>query len=283
MAKGYIEGLFSLEGKTLLFTGGSGVLGSALALGAARAGAEVILLGRSAEKLEAAEKRITQAAGQVRWAVCDVLDKESLKAAYRELGGEKLRLDALVNAAGGAVPEASTSSEFYDPAVEDEKDIFKLDSEAFARTGELNFIGSFLPIQVFGPRLLDRPGGSIVNISSMGAVWPLTKSPAYSAGKAAVQNFTQWLSVYFGKAGVRVNAIAPGFFLTEQNRFLLTDPKTGAPSPRGEKIKQATPMARFGQPQELITTLLYLLSDASSFVTGAVLPVDGGFSAYGGV
>ena len=285
MSNEYLEKLFSLEGKVAVVSGASGVLGSTIAEGLARAGAKLVIMGRSAEKLAAVEKRLKVHSSEVLTVSCDVLSKPELEKAYTEVTAVYPKIDILINAAGGASPAASTDHEFYeyDKSGSYSQDIFSMDAEAFRHISDLNFIGSFLPIQIFGRNLVEHRGGNIINISSMGAEWPLTKSPAYSAGKAAITNYTKWLAVYFGKANIRVNAIAPGFFLTEQNRFLLTDEKTGELSPRGSKITGKTPQGRFGEPEELITTALYLLSHKSSFVNGIVVPVDGGFSAYGGV
>ena len=285
MSNEYLAELFSLDGKVVVINGASGVLGSTLAEGLAKAGAKLIVMGRNPDKLEAVVSRIKAVTTEVHGVSCDVLSREELEEAYKKVVSIYPKIDILINAAGGASPAASTDHEFYEYEKSGgySQDIFSMDPEAFRQISDLNFIGSFLPIQVFGRNLVEHKGGNIINISSMGAEWPLTKSPAYSAGKAAVTNYTKWLAVYFGKANIRVNAIAPGFFLTEQNRFLLTDAATGELSARGTKITNKTPQGRFGRPEELITTALYLLSEQSSFVNGIVVPVDGGFSAYGGV
>ena len=193
------------------------------------------------------------------------------------------RIDALINVAGGATPGASTKTEFLSNETPFEDSFFGVDPEAFRNTSDLNFLGSVFPSKVFGEVMARQNSGNIINISSMGAIQPLSKSPAYSAGKAAITNFTQWLAVHLSKVNVRVNAIAPGFILTEQNRFLLFDEKTGELTPRGKRIIEHTPQGKLGAPEDLISTIFWLLSEHSSFVTGITVPVDGGFSAYNGI
>jgi NAD(P)-dependent dehydrogenase (short-subunit alcohol dehydrogenase family) len=217
-------------------------------------------------------------------AVANVLDKESLIHAKKEINEKFGKIDILINGAGGNSPTATTKDEWIDKDNLNDlsKTFFGLDMNGFRNVFDLNFLGTMLPSMVFAEDMLTR-GGSIVNISSMNSYRPLTKIPAYSAAKSAVNNFTEWLAVHLAKVNIRVNAIAPGFFLTNQNRFLLTDEKTGELTPRGHKIIANTPMGRFGEPEELNSTLLYLISDQSKFITGVVIPVDGGFNAYGGV
>jgi NAD(P)-dependent dehydrogenase (short-subunit alcohol dehydrogenase family) len=214
-----------------------------------------------------------------------VLDRGSAEAACARVLEAFGTVDVLVNGAGGASPQASTAKEFLEPGDLEKgvRSVFDIPLDAFRGITDLNFVGAFLPTQVFLRPMVEKKAGCIVNISSMGAVRPLTKSIAYSAGKAATDNLTKWLAVYLAKMGIRVNAISPGFFLTNQNRFLLIDEKTGEMTPRGQRILNSTPLGRFGRPEDLISTLLWLISDASAFVTGAIIPVDGGFSAYGGV
>jgi NAD(P)-dependent dehydrogenase (short-subunit alcohol dehydrogenase family) len=214
---------------------------------------------------------------------CDVLDEKSLAAARDEVSAAWGAPDILLNGAGGNVPSGSTKLEFLDRVLLDdsgERDFFDLESDSVRRTFDLNFLGTFLPTKVFARGMVERGSGSILNIASMGALTPLTQVGAYSAAKAAVANFTAWLAVHFARSGVRVNAIAPGFFMTEQLMFLHVDQATGQPTPRSRKAMAHTPMGRYGDPAELAGAVLYLLSEASSFVTGVVLPIDGGFSSY---
>jgi len=269
--------LFDLKDKTIVITGGGGVLCSTMALALAEAGAKVAVL----DLLEAAAakvaEKINSASGRAIAVKCNVLDKASLQTAHEKINAEFGKIDILINGAGGNKKEATTSPDLS---------FFDLPSEALQFVFNLNFIGTMLPSQVFGKEMAESGGGIILNISSMCAFSPLTKIPGYSAAKAAVSNFTQWLAVHVCQnysKDVRVNAIAPGFFLTEQNRFLLTDEKTGELTARGKTIIDHTPMGRFGQPDELIGTVIWLLSDAAKFVTGIVVPVDGGFSAFSGV
>jgi NAD(P)-dependent dehydrogenase (short-subunit alcohol dehydrogenase family) len=269
--------LFDLKDKTIVITGGGGVLCGTMALALAKSGAKVAVL----DLLEAAAakvaKKINTAGGRAIAVKCDVLDKASLQSAREKINAELGKIDILINGAGGNKKEATTSPDLP---------FFDLPSEALQFVFNLNFIGTLLPCQVFGKEMAESGGGIILNISSMCAFSPLTKIPGYSAAKAAVSNFTQWLAVHVCQnysKDVRVNAIAPGFFLTEQNRFLLTDEKTGELTARGKTIIEHTPMGRFGQPEELVGTVMWLLSDAAKFVTGIVVPVDGGFSAFSGV
>jgi NAD(P)-dependent dehydrogenase (short-subunit alcohol dehydrogenase family) len=215
----------------------------------------------------------------------DVLSRDSLTAARDAVTKQLGPIEVLINAAGGNSPKATTKDEFLtkDNVNSPELTFFGLDIEGFRRVFDLNFLGTLLPTMVLADQMVKSNKGVILNISSMNSFRPLTKIPAYSAGKAAINNFTQWLAVHLAKVNVRVNAAAPGFFLTNQNRFLLTDEKTGELTARGQKIVAGTPMGRFGEPEELMGTILYLLSDVSGFVTGVVIPVDGGFSAYSGV
>lgn len=269
--------LFELSSKTAVITGAGGVICGTMAKALARAGAKVAVL----DLLENAAKKVAdeiKADGGKAIAVkCNVLEKSSLETAKKEVNAEFGKIDILINGAGGNKKEATTSPEmpFFDIPLEAVRFVF-----------ELNFIGTLLPSQVFGKEMAENGNGIILNISSMNAFRPLTKIAAYSAAKAAINNFTQWLAVHmcqnFSK-DIRVNAIAPGFFLTEQNRFLLTEEKSGQLTARGKTIIEHTPMGRFGQPDELVGTALWLLSDAAKFVTGVVVPVDGGFSAFSGV
>ena len=214
----------------------------------------------------------------------NVLDKASLEAAKKKIHDKFGPVDILVNGAGGNSPAATTKVEKMDGIKENpEETFFGLQIEGFDKVFDLNFKGTLIPSMVFATDMIKKKSGAIINISSMNSYRPLTKIAAYSAAKAAVNNFTQWLAVHFSKTGVRVNAIAPGFLLTNQNRFLLIDEKTGEPTPRTKKIIDSTPMERFGTPEEITGTLLFLASDLSKFVTGVVIPVDGGFSAYSGV
>jgi NAD(P)-dependent dehydrogenase (short-subunit alcohol dehydrogenase family) len=212
-----------------------------------------------------------------------VLEKASLETAKKEIHEKLGEVDILVNGAGGNSPAATTKVEKMDGTEKPEDTFFGLQIEGFDRVFDLNFKGTILPSMVFGADMVKKRSGVIINISSMNSYRPLTKVVAYSAAKAAVNNFTQWLAVHFAKAGVRVNAIAPGFLLTNQNRFLLVDEKTGKPTPRGRKVINSTPMERYCEPEELTGTLLYLASDLSKAVTGIVIPVDAGFSAFSGV
>jgi len=266
--------LFDLTGKTAVVTGGCGVLCFAIARFLAEHGAQVALLDRLRERgRECAEEIGAQA-----YAVYgDVLDVETLRAAARQIEGQFGLVDILVNCAGGNNPKATTTPDLS---------FFDLPPDAVRWVFDLNVLGTVLPSQIFGRHMAEQGQGVILNVSSMNAFRPLTRIPAYSAAKAAVSNFTQWLAVHMAQeygAGVRVNAIAPGFFITEQNRFLLVDPDSGQPTPRGQQILDHTPAGRFGAPEDLLSTVLWLVAPASAFVTGVVVPVDGGFSAYSGV
>ncbi|MFW6188926.1 MAG: SDR family oxidoreductase [Planctomycetota bacterium] len=266
-----------LSGEIVAVTGGAGVLCSTMAGALADAGAEVAVMDIAEEAAQAVCDRIEAEGGTALPFVCNVLIKDDLQEALEAIR-EKLGLPtALINGAGGNRSAATTT---------EEQSFFDLPLEAVRGVFDLNFMGTFLACQVFGQAMAERQRGHVVNISSMNAFRPLTRIPAYSAAKSAVSNLTQWLAVHMNRnysPELRVNAIAPGFFMTEQNRFLLTDEETGELTPRGQTIIDHTPMDRFGDPEDLVGTLLWLLSDSSSFVNGIVVPVDGGFSAFSGV
>jgi NAD(P)-dependent dehydrogenase (short-subunit alcohol dehydrogenase family) len=257
-----------------------------MAIALAGKGARIAVLDLKMENAERVAVEINQSGGMAIGIAVNVLDIKSLKEAHDKVRASLGPCDILINGAGGNHPKGTTSKSFLAPedlnAGEDLKTFFDLDPEGIKFVFDLNFIGSLLPTQVFARDMINREGCSILNISSMNAFRPLSKIPAYSAAKAAVSNFTQWLAVHFSKVGIRVNALAPGFFLTEQNRALLTD-AGGSLTPRGHTIIEHTPMGRFGTPEDLLGTLFWLCSSASKFVTGVVVPIDGGFSAYSGV
>jgi NAD(P)-dependent dehydrogenase (short-subunit alcohol dehydrogenase family) len=272
-----VRDLFGLEGKVAVVTGGGGVLCGAMARALGRLGAKVAVLDLFPAAAEAVAQDIEAGGGQAMAVQCDVLDRSSIKSAAEVIPAKFGGVDLLINGAGGNKREATTSADLS---------FFDLPADAVQWVFSLNFIGTLLPSQVFGRHMAEQGSGIILNVASMNAFRPLTRIPAYSAAKAAVSNFTQWLAVHMAQeysAGIRVNALAPGFFLTEQNRFLLTDEQTGQLTPRGRTIIDHTPMGQFGDPEDLIGTTVWLLSPASSFVTGVVVPVDGGFSAFSGV
>lgn len=281
-----------LAGKTCVVTGGGGVLGSAICRALAFHGIKTAILDLNREAAEKLAYDLQSETATICVGIeANVLDKTSLNQARDRIHSIFGSIDFLINGAGGNSPKATTSLEMHPPlapAISEGRDgvgttIFDLDPEGFQFVFDLNFTGTLLPTQVFGPDLVDKGAGVILNISSMNSFRPLTKIPAYSAAKSSINNFTQWLAVHLAQTGVRVNAIAPGFFLTNQNRFLLTDKETGEPTARGKKIISNTPMGKYGQPEDLQGAALFLLSDLSSFITGVILPVDGGYSAYGGV
>ncbi|MCH5182660.1 MAG: SDR family oxidoreductase [Oscillospiraceae bacterium] len=273
-----------LHGKTAVVTGGGGVLCSAFAKALAECGASVAVLDLRLEAAQAVAEEINASGGRAVGVACNVLERESVLRAREEVLAAFGSVDLLLNGAGGNHPRATTDRETFSLSDLDEevKTFFDLQPEDVSFVFNLNFIGTLLPTQVFA-RDMAQKGGTIINVSSMNAYRPLTKIPAYSAAKSAVSNFTQWLAVHFADAKIRVNAIAPGFFATAQNRSLLFH-EDGTPTERTGKILAATPMKRFGKPEELLGALLFLADErASGFMTGVVLPVDGGFSAYSGV
>ncbi len=268
--------LFSVENKSVVLTGGTGVLGSVMAKNLAAAGANVSILGRRSDAGNDLVNEIKKAGGKASFFQTDVLNKESLLETKKGILKTAGRIDVLINAAGGNMPGATISPT---------QTFFDLDHKAFQQVVDLNLLGTVLPTQVFGETMAEQKKGVIINISSMAALKPVTRVVGYSAAKAAIDNFTQWLAVELAKKvgeGIRVNAIAPGFFITEQNRALLTNPD-GSLTARGSSVINQTPFGRFGEAEELIGTLFWLCSDASAFVTGTVVPVDGGFSAFCGV
>jgi NAD(P)-dependent dehydrogenase (short-subunit alcohol dehydrogenase family) len=275
-----------LSGKCAVVTGGAGVICSAMASCLTANGVKTALLDLRADLAEQKAKEISSAVGgSVIGVGASVLDKKSLMDAKKKVNDALGPVDILINGAGGNSPKATTPHEIFQDNDLDHLDqtFFGLDTDSFRSVFDLNFMGTLLPTMVFGRDMVERKQGVVLNISSMNAFRPLTRIPAYSAAKASINNFTAWLAVHLAKQNVRVNAIAPGFLLTDQNRFLMTDQATGSLTARGEKIMAATPMGRFGTPDELLGAVLYLVSDMSRFVTGVVLPVDGGFSAYSGV
>lgn len=276
----------NLENKVAVVTGGSGVLGSVFSEALAQAGANVMVLARNKEKIDNVVKRIQDNGGTAYGYSVDVLDATDLKEVHEDILNRFGTCDILINGAGGNHPQATTSQEKIQKSDfhgEDRQSFFDLDPNGVKNVFDLNFIGALLPTQVFGKDMIDKDEATVINISSMNADRPLTKIPAYSAAKAAVSNFTQWLAVHFSDIGIRVNAIAPGFFLTEQNKDLMFD-EDGELSDRANKILSQTPAERFGQAEELVGTLLWLVDKkASGFVNGIVVPIDGGFSAYSGV
>lgn len=273
--------------KIVVLTGAGGVLCSTLAIALAKEGHKIAVLDLKKEAAQDVADAITKSGGTAIGVVANVLEKESLEAAKKEINSKLGPCDILVNGAGGNHPLGTTSNPYLEEedlknTTEGFKTFFDLDTSGIQFTFNLNFIGTLLPTQVFAQDMVGREGCSILNISSMNAFTPLTKIPAYSGAKAAVSNFTQWLAVHFSKVGIRVNALAPGFFLTDQNRALLTE-SDGSLTPRGNTIIGQTPMSRFGTPEDLIGTTLWLCGNGASFVTGVVVPVDGGFSAFSGV
>ncbi|HLZ22569.1 MAG TPA: SDR family oxidoreductase [Ktedonobacterales bacterium] len=268
--------LFDVRGRTAVITGGSGQLGSAMASALARAGARVAILSRHAESANARAEAIQAGGGAAIGIACDVMSRAALEQAREQVTSAFGPAEILITAAGGNSPAATTSSE---------QTFFDLDATAADHVFGLNFTGTFQSCQVFGHDMADRGQGCIVNVTSMSALRPLTRIPAYSAAKAAVANFTQWLAVHMAQEyspHIRVNALAPGFFLTEQNHYLLMDTE-GKLTPRGQTIISHTPAGRLGLPEDLVGAVLWLVSPASAFVTGVVLPVDGGFSSFSGV
>ena len=274
-----------LTGKVAVVTGAGGVLCSSFAKTLAAAGAKVALLDINEEAAKAFADEIVAEGGVAKAYKCNVLDKDSCNAVADAVKEDLGLCDILLNGAGGNNPRATTDKEYYFSGDIDEdcKNFFNLDSDGVSFVFNLNILGTLIPTQAFAKQMLGREGCNIINISSMNAFTPLTKIPAYSGAKAAVSNFTKWLAVHFSKEGIRVNAIAPGFFSTKQNAALLWNPD-GSPTPRTGKILAATPMGRFGEAHELDGALLFLINNAAAgFITGVVLPVDGGFSSYSGV
>lgn len=274
-----------LSGKVAVVTGAGGVLCSTFAKILARAGAKVALLDLYEETAQKYADEITAEGGVAKAYQCNVLDKEVCLAAAENVLKDLGPCDILINGAGGNNPKATTDKEYFEPEDLDSevKSFFDLEEKGVDMVFRLNFLGTLLPTQAFAKQMTGREGCSIINISSMNAFTPLTKIPAYSGAKAAVSNFTQWLAVHFSKVGIRVNAIAPGFFSTKQNEKLLWN-EDGSPTARTNKILNATPMGRFGEPEELEGVLLFLVDNrAASFITGVVIPVDGGYQAYSGV
>ncbi|MCK5812118.1 MAG: SDR family oxidoreductase [Clostridiales bacterium] len=276
----------NLQNKVCVVTGGGGVLCSAFAKALAECGAKVAILDLRVENAKKVANEITKAGGQAIGVEANVLIKESLENARKEILDTFGTCDILLNGAGGNHPKGTTTKEYLFKEDIDNSDLitfFDLDPKGIEFVFNLNFIGTLLPSQVFSKDMIGKKGTSIINVSSMNAFTPLTKIPAYSGAKAAVSNFTKWLAVHMSKVNIRVNAIAPGFFLTDQNRSLLTN-EDGSYTERAGKILAQTPMNRFGEPSELIGTLLWLIDEgASGFVNGTVIPVDGGFSAFSGV
>ena len=271
-----MDNIFDISDKIVVVTGGAGVLCGGMARGLAKAGAGIAVLDLNIEAAQAVANEINQAGGRAIAVECNVLDKESIEAACVAAEAKLGSVNVLINGAGGNKKEATTSPEMP---------FFDIPAEAIRFVFDLNLIGTVLPSQVFGKAIAQNGNGVILNISSMNAMRPLTKIAAYSAAKAAVSNFTQWLAVHMCQnysTDVRVNAIAPGFFLTEQNRFLLTQ-ESGDLTARGQQIIDHTPMGRFGEADELLGCVHWLISDAAKFVTGIVVPIDGGFSAFSGV
>jgi NAD(P)-dependent dehydrogenase (short-subunit alcohol dehydrogenase family) len=278
-----VRAMFDLAGKTVVLTGGTGVLGSEMARTLAACDANVVLLGRKLDRAQALIQSFQPSGdsnggtGRHRALAADVLDRAAVLEAAQVIEKEYGRVDALVNGAGGNDPKATTSPEnrFFDVPI-----------ESFQQVLNLNLLGTVIPTQAFGRMMAAQKEGVILNVSSVNASRPLTRIAAYSAAKAGISNLTQWLAVHMAQEyspHIRVNALMPGFFLTEQNRFLLTDQKTGGLTARGQKIMEHTPMARFGNPDDLSGALVWLLSSASRFVTGIVLPIDGGVTAYAGI
>ncbi|MEK4081814.1 SDR family oxidoreductase [Solibacillus sp. FSL K6-1126] len=272
----------NLADKVAVITGGSGVLCSKMAQELARQQVKVAIIGRTESKVEAVKEEIVAAGGNAVAITADVLNKDSLLAAKEQILEQFGRIDFLINGAGGNHPDAITEKEYYE-ANSTGLSFFDLQENGFSDVFSLNFTGTFLACQVFGEALLQAENPAIINISSMSAYTPLTKIPAYSAAKAAINNFTSWMAVHFAETGLRVNAIAPGFFITQQNKDLLVDAE-GEYTARSKKIIEATPMKKFGEPDQLLGALLFLLdSSYSSFITGTTIAVDGGFNAYSGV
>lgn len=277
MDLGTVTQWYDLTGRTIVITGGAGILGGEMACALVGCKADVAILDRDPSLAERLISRVESEPGRCIIVYGNALEPETMIAAEEKIRTELGPVDMLINAAGGNKPDATTSADLS---------FFDLPEEALRSVVDLNLLGTILPCQVFGRAMAERGEGVIVNISSMNAFRPLTRIPAYSAAKAAVSNFTQWLAVHMAQEyspNIRVNALAPGFVLTEQNRYLLTDEASEEPTPRGRTIIEHTPMGRFGNGEELLGTLLWLLSPASSFVTGVVVPVDGGFSAFTGV
>ncbi|SFU56189.1 hypothetical protein SAMN05216480_107113 [Pustulibacterium marinum] len=271
-----------LKNKVAVITGGTGVLGGALTRALAKEGAKVAILGRSLEKAEKLAEEIIANGGVALGVSADVVNKESLLAAHQLINDKLGSVDILLNGAGGNHPSGVTHDEVFNADEDGIQNFFGLSLDGMDHVFRLNYMGTFLPTQIFAKDMIGKKDCNIINISSVSAPLPLTKVPAYSGAKAAISNFTHWLAVYFAKEGIRVNAIIPGFFLTEQNRTLLTN-EDGSLTSRGNKILNNTPMQRFGDPEDLVSTLLYLCNPASRFVTGITVPVDGGFLAFNGV
>ncbi|HEX8137025.1 MAG TPA: SDR family oxidoreductase [Pyrinomonadaceae bacterium] len=268
--------MYDFTGRSVVMTGGTGVLGRHMVLALVGCGAQVAVLARNREKAASLLSEL-KGPGRVTIIEGDALKKDDLERAAERVQSKFGRVDCLINGAGGNHPQATTRPDLS---------FFDIPEEAFRFVFDLNLLGTIIPSQVFGKRMTEQGDGVILNISSMSALRPLTRVVSYSAAKAGINSFTQWLAVHLAQEyspRIRVNAIAPGFFLTEQNRFLLTEKETGALTARGQSIISHTPMSRFGEPEDLLGTVLWLLSPASAFVTGIVVPVDGGFSAFGGV
>ena len=268
---------YDFSGKTIVITGGTGVLGGEMACALVGCGANVAVLDRNPNLPEELKKPMDAGPGKYMVVYGDVLDREHLETAADEIQAAFGDIDVLINAAGGNHPQATTSADVS---------FFDLPDEALRFVFDLNIVGTILPSQVFGRNMAEKGEGVVLNVSSISTFTPLTRIPGYSAAKAGVSNFTQWLAVHMAQEyspHIRVNAIAPGFFLTKQNRLMLTDPDSGELTRRGQQIIDHTPMARFGAPEDLLGAVLWLLSPASAFVTGVVLPIDGGFAAFSGV
>lgn len=272
-----ITQMYDFTNRTVVVTGGGGVLGSEIARALLECGAKVAILDLDVERAKQFFSQVENGSEKVIFVKSDVLKKDILQQSAKQILEKFGRIDCLINGAGGNNPKATTSSE---------QSFFDLPADSFRFVSDLNFLGTVLPSQIFGKYMAEQGDGVILNISSMNASRPLTKIPAYSAAKAAVSNFTQWLAVHLAQEyspKIRVNAVAPGFFVTHQNRFLLYDEKSGEVTTRGQTILDHTPMGRFGEPADLLGSVLWLLSPASAFVTGIVVPIDGGFSAFSGV
>jgi len=277
MANQYLAEMFDIAGKVVAVTGGGGILCSVMSEALGKAGASVAVLDLREDAAGEVADRVKSSGGRAVAVPVDVLDRASVTEAHARVVEALGPVDVLINGAGGNKKEATTSEELS---------FFDLPESAVRWVFDLNCLGTIMPSQIFCRAMAERGQGNVVNISSMSAFHPLTKVLGYSAAKAAISNFTEWLAIHMAQnysRKIRVNAIAPGFFLTEQNRFLLVDQETGEPTPRGRDIIAATPMARYGEPEELLGTLFWLISEASSFVTATVIPVDGGFNAFCGV